>query len=85
MLALLAAIVVVVGACWGGLSFWRRLQVMQTEIDMLMGELHKLQSESAFCAVADTVRPSVRFPTLDGVSVYTETQNASASFLRATP
>jgi hypothetical protein len=47
MLTPLTAIVLLVGACWGGLSFWRRLQVLQMEIDLLMGELHKLQSEPA--------------------------------------
>jgi hypothetical protein len=46
VLILLPAILFVC-ACWAGLSFWGRLRVLQMEIDLLMGELHKLQTEAA--------------------------------------
>jgi hypothetical protein len=45
MLTLLE-VALVLALAWGGFCVWRRLRVMQAEIDLMMGELHKLRLES---------------------------------------
>jgi hypothetical protein len=46
MLTLVAGafLVLVVGAIWGGLRLRKQVEVLQAEIDIVMGEIHKLRT-----------------------------------------
>jgi hypothetical protein len=35
------------GAAWGGFRLLRHLKVLQMEVDLVLGELHKLRLETA--------------------------------------